>query len=80
MRDSSQYFFSNFFLMKVWTYPCPCGDKFVISREDLVCGEEVARCPSCSLIIKVIYDESFLDKFSKKKDDEETATENETEN
>lgn len=37
-------------------YPCPCGDKFIISKEDLENGEEVATCPSCSLIIKVIYD------------------------
>ncbi|XP_059820363.1 DPH3 homolog [Mobula hypostoma] len=37
-------------------YPCPCGDKFVISKEDLENGEEVATCPSCSLIIRVIYD------------------------
>jgi diphthamide biosynthesis protein 3 len=61
-------------------YPCPCGDKFVItlvtslfffsictyvainpyltslSQDDLMDGEEVARCPSCSLIIRVIYD------------------------
>eukprot|EP01122_Echinamoeba_exundans_P017390 TRINITY_DN9158_c0_g1_i1.p2 TRINITY_DN9158_c0_g1~~TRINITY_DN9158_c0_g1_i1.p2 ORF type:complete len:100 (-),score=23.59 TRINITY_DN9158_c0_g1_i1:588-860(-) len=41
---------------KAYTYPCPCGDKFVISKEDLMNGEEVARCPSCSLIIRVIYD------------------------
>lgn len=37
-------------------YPCPCGDQFQITREDLENGEDVAECPSCSLIIKVIYD------------------------
>uniref|UniRef100_A0A8C7X1R3 Diphthamide biosynthesis protein 3 n=1 Tax=Oryzias sinensis TaxID=183150 RepID=A0A8C7X1R3_9TELE len=37
-------------------FPCPCGDRFVITEEDLENGEEVATCPSCSLIIKVIYD------------------------
>jgi len=42
---------------KMYTYPCPCGDLFQISKEDLAGGEEVARCPSCSLIIRVIYDE-----------------------
>ncbi len=26
-------------------------------QEELMSGEEVARCPSCSLIIKVIYDQ-----------------------
>lgn len=42
-------------------FPCPCGDKFAISREDLENGEEVATCPSCSLIVKVIYDkEAFM--------------------
>jgi len=40
---------------KVYTYPCPCGDKFVISEEDMLNGEEIARCPSCSLYIRVIY-------------------------
>jgi len=37
-------------------FPCPCGDKFQISLAQLLEGEEVARCPSCSLIIRVIYD------------------------
>jgi diphthamide biosynthesis protein 3 len=37
-------------------YPCPCGDKFVITLDQLMDGEEVAKCPSCSLIIRVIYD------------------------
>nr|CAD7412899.1 unnamed protein product [Timema cristinae]CAD7435196.1 unnamed protein product [Timema monikensis] len=36
-------------------YPCPCGDRFQISKEELISGEEVATCPSCSLIVKVIY-------------------------
>ena len=30
--------------------------RFAITKEELECGEEVATCPSCSLIIKVIYD------------------------
>lgn len=37
-------------------YPCPCGDRFQISLEDLENGEETATCPSCSLLVKVIYD------------------------
>lgn len=44
-EDSEAYF-----------YPCPCGDNFCITKEDLENGEDVATCPSCSLIIKVIYD------------------------
>ena len=37
-------------------YPCPCGDRFEISRKQLKDGEDVAKCPSCSLIIRVIFD------------------------
>uniref|UniRef100_A0AC34R129 DPH-type MB domain-containing protein n=1 Tax=Panagrolaimus sp. JU765 TaxID=591449 RepID=A0AC34R129_9BILA len=46
----------------VYHYPCPCGDRFEISLDMLEMGEDVATCPSCSLIIRVIYD---LDKFVK---------------
>jgi len=42
---------------ETYYYPCPCGDRFAITKEELECGEEVATCPSCSLIIKVIYDQ-----------------------
>ncbi|XP_041115964.1 DPH3 homolog [Polyodon spathula] len=46
---------------ETYYYPCPCGDRFVISKEDLENGEEVATCPSCSLIVRVIYDkEEFM--------------------
>ncbi|KAM9334249.1 diphthamide biosynthesis protein 3 [Symphorus nematophorus] len=41
-------------------FPCPCGDKFAITKEDLENGEEVATCPSCSLIVKVIYDKELF--------------------
>ncbi|KAK8398332.1 hypothetical protein O3P69_003898 [Scylla paramamosain] len=40
---------------ELYTYPCPCGDRFQISKEDLASGEDTATCPSCSLIVKVIY-------------------------
>ena len=40
----------------VFHYPCPCGDRFEISRKQLANCEDVATCPSCSLIIRVIYD------------------------
>jgi len=40
---------------QLYTYPCPCGDRFQISKEELAQGEDIARCPSCSLIIRVIY-------------------------
>ncbi|CAH1272396.1 DPH3 [Branchiostoma lanceolatum] len=45
---------------ETYYYPCPCGDRFEITKEDLMNGEDVATCPSCSLIVKVIYD---LDDF-----------------
>lgn len=43
-----------------YTYPCPCGDKFVISLAELWDGEDVAPCPSCTLRIRVVYDEESL--------------------
>lgn len=46
---------------EVYYYPCPCGDQFQISKADLIAGVEEAICPSCSLVVKVIYDrEAFL--------------------
>ncbi|XP_031559354.1 DPH3 homolog [Actinia tenebrosa] len=42
--------------LETYFFPCPCGDQFQITKEQLENGEEVAVCPSCSLIIKVIYD------------------------
>lgn len=49
----------------LYTYPCPCGDQFEISLADLRDGEEVAVCPSCSLMIKVIFEavSTQLDSF-----------------
>ena len=39
-----------------WTYACPCGDRFFLSLADALDGEDVARCPGCSLLLRVIYD------------------------
>jgi hypothetical protein len=44
-------------------YPCPCGDKFRITVAQLQDGELIATCPSCSLQIKIIFDEDYLDEF-----------------
>lgn len=47
---------------EIYYYPCPCGDKFQISKGELRDGDEIAHCPSCSLIIRVIYDqEDFIE-------------------
>lgn len=59
---------------EIYYYPCPCGDQFQISKEDLLAGEEEATCPSCSLVIKVIYEkDNFISKFEEvlKIDDKE---------
>ena len=42
--------------LEIYHYPCPCGDRFEISLADMRDGEDIARCPSCSLEILVIYD------------------------
>ncbi|KAF6256148.1 hypothetical protein COO60DRAFT_1272092 [Scenedesmus sp. NREL 46B-D3] len=43
--------------LQAYTYSCPCGDLFQITLDQLKAGEEIARCPSCSLYITVIYDQ-----------------------
>ncbi|PIN08283.1 hypothetical protein CDL12_19136 [Handroanthus impetiginosus] len=53
--------------LQAFTYPCPCGDLFLITKEELRIGEEIARCPGCSLYITVIYNmEDFQEKSNKK--------------
>lgn len=42
---------------QMYYYECPCGDKFEISLEDLYDGEDIAPCPSCTLQIKVLFEE-----------------------
>ncbi|KAH9057368.1 zf-CSL-domain-containing protein, partial [Lactarius vividus] len=55
----------------VFHYPCPCGDRFEISRKQLANCEDIATCPSCSLIIRVIYDP--LDFEDEPPDDEDAS-------
>lgn len=46
---------------ETYYYECPCGDLFFITVDDLRDGEDIARCPSCSLYITVLYNqEDFL--------------------
>ncbi|XP_059644093.1 diphthamide biosynthesis protein 3 [Cornus florida] len=53
--------------LKAFTYPCPCGDLFQITKDELKLGEEIARCPSCSLYITVIYNlEDFIGESNQK--------------
>ncbi|TPX16811.1 uncharacterized protein E0L32_012363 [Thyridium curvatum] len=43
--------------MQIYHYPCPCGDRFQIALADLQDREtDIAVCPSCSLMIRVIYE------------------------
>lgn len=42
--------------LDAYTYQCPCGDVFQITKEALADGEEIASCPSCTLVVRVIYD------------------------
>lgn len=42
--------------LQIYTYPCPCGDRFEIAIDSLRDGEDIAVCPSCSLMIRVIFD------------------------
>lgn len=42
--------------LQIYHFPCPCGDRFEIAIDDLRDGEEIAVCPSCSLMIRVIFD------------------------
>mmetsp|Transcript_28150 Transcript_28150/g.80927 ORF Transcript_28150/g.80927 Transcript_28150/m.80927 type:complete len:110 (+) Transcript_28150:178-507(+) len=62
---------------QVYSYPCPCGDRFKISLEDLWDGEDVADCQSCTLYIQVIYEEENLPKLRDDDDDEESGGEGE---
>ncbi|KAJ7186998.1 zf-CSL-domain-containing protein [Mycena filopes] len=61
----------------VYHYPCPCGDRFEITRRQLADCEDIATCPSCSLIIRVIFDP--LDFEDEPPDEEEESVSEEEE-
>ncbi|KOS22607.1 Diphthamide biosynthesis protein 3 [Escovopsis weberi] len=42
--------------LQIYHYPCPCGDRFQIALDDLHDEQDIAVCPSCSLMIRVIFD------------------------
>ena len=50
--------------LELFTYPCPCGDIFTITLDDLNSGETIARCNSCSLLVHVIYSQKDLIKYN----------------
>lgn len=61
----------------MYSYPCPCGDRFKIYLQDLWDGEDEAGCESCTLYIEVIYEEEDLPPLpndeSDDEDDDETC-------
>lgn len=62
----------------LYTYPCPCGDVFQISLEDLWDGEDVAPCPSCTLRITIIYEEEDLPALPDDFDDDDDGSSDES--
>ncbi|EGV65095.1 hypothetical protein CANTEDRAFT_113473 [Yamadazyma tenuis ATCC 10573] len=48
---------------QLFHHPCPCGDKFAIALDDLLDGEDIAVCPSCSLMVRVIFEPEDLDEY-----------------
>ncbi|ETV95166.1 hypothetical protein H310_11430 [Aphanomyces invadans] len=55
---------------QIYTYPCPCGDNFFITLQDLYDGDDIGTCPSCSLTIRVIFDEDNLPELRDEEDDD----------
>ncbi len=51
-----------------YVYPCPCGDEFYVSLEEMRKGIDIAECPSCSLKVRVIFDISHLPPKKKAKE------------
>lgn len=47
-------------LLSAYVYQCPCGDLFQITPTELRAGDEIARCPSCTLVVRVVYDPDDL--------------------
>ncbi|TVY41973.1 Diphthamide biosynthesis protein [Lachnellula subtilissima] len=45
--------------LEIYHYPCPCGDRFEIAIADLRDQEDIAVCPSCSLMIRVIFEVGY---------------------
>ncbi|CAK7890848.1 diphthamide biosynthesis protein 3 [[Candida] anglica] len=48
---------------QLFQYPCPCGDRFAIGIDDLQDGDDIAVCPSCSLMVRVVFDPEDLKEY-----------------
>jgi diphthamide biosynthesis protein 3 len=54
-----------------YVYPCPCGDEFFLSIDDMLTGYNIAECPSCSLKVRVDFDlQEMLKKYANRLRDE----------
>jgi len=62
---------------QTYSYPCPCGDVFSITLEELWDGEDVGLCASCTLRIKVVYEEEGLPEMEEVEEGEEEEEEEE---
>ncbi|KAK9900154.1 zf-CSL-domain-containing protein [Cystobasidium minutum MCA 4210] len=56
---------------QVYHYPCPCGDRFEITRPQLAEGYDVGQCPSCSLLIRIIFDQMDFEEYAENNDEPE---------
>ncbi|KAJ9142577.1 hypothetical protein NKR19_g7137 [Coniochaeta hoffmannii] len=62
--------------LQIYHYPCPCGDRFEISITDLRDeSNDIAVCPSCSLMIRVIFEVDNLPKDPEPDPEPETKVE-----
>lgn len=52
-------------------FPTPI--RFIISLDELLDGEDIGNCPSCTLKIRVIYDDYSLDKYLQLKEAAQTT-------
>ncbi|KAI1753208.1 zf-CSL-domain-containing protein [Xylaria castorea] len=60
--------------LQIFHYPCPCGDRFSIALIDLQDeSTDIAVCPSCSLMIRVIFDQDNLPRPPPEEPPEEPA-------
>ncbi|KAF8819062.1 hypothetical protein IE077_001763 [Cardiosporidium cionae] len=57
----------------IFYYPCPCGDLFEIALSELILGSDLAPCPSCSLIVKVLFTMEELVQYSGTSIDEQSG-------
>lgn len=48
---------------QLFTYPCPCGDRFQISIYDMQEQDNIAVCPSCSLMVEIIFEKDDLNEY-----------------